>query len=376
MINLWLQPTPVPFTTKLCWQDSNLDTNGVVYLIYVDSEFLGHTYNPYFFLQNIREDLLYSIDVIRTSDTEASLFDWTSYVSHPSLGSRVKIQMEEIDLKANPDFKSYKIYSSDDNITYTLLAENQGANQTVFITDELEDGMWYFKLSFLDYVGNESAQGSAYSILVKSIPNSVINVVSVYENNKIHITANAPAIQHSDVTGYYIFSNYYRELLEAISFDFDTALYFNTSVIDFTSFTLSPGYWKFSVCAVDSSGLISNYEEITLNLDDNMLEIEDPPTKPVIDAIPVLAGGINITGEGWGYTSDVYLDAVLYEDGILFTEPILDITLSGLEDGTTYDVSLKTKYNGSYSPMSNIVPVTVDASAPLGSQVLTLSLVQ
>ena len=385
---VWVECPPGSLATVLKW-DYHGDFMEPVFAVAMNGAQVGLTSETQFAFNGLIPGSSYRFDVMALSALEGSQDVGACFYS-PAQGSRLKITIPQVDLAANPDFKSYLLYwSSDGSEPTTLLAELMGAGNTVFITDALADGTTYkFRVKLKDWVGNESAYGATTSGTVNTLPEAVEDAAIVYTQGtrKAAITATKPAGQDADVTAYILYSNHLPGYgLQSDIVDIPLKTWMPTDTPSYTTEELFAGLWKFAIRAVDLSGLQSGYTRLDLNLEmdgSNLVEIENPPAKPYfIDAAPLAGGIIRVTAriaDPNGITQiNFYRDGAL--DGTaLCAAGVYEYSYdtAALADGQDYEFEAACLSESSIeSELSETAMATADAAAPGGVGAVTLEVV-
>lgn len=278
------------------------------------------------------------------------------------------------------DFEKYQLYwDLGEGGDFSLLQENYGADNNIFVTDELEAGVYQFKYRTVDVTGNEQAFSPILTVthLPADIPlDSTISFSYSSTNRNLTITMQKPTGQTSQWCGYRIYSNQLPGygLLGAIWNDFNQPYKVINSTVDVQYYTtpeLYAGTWIFGVTPITEYGVERPLELYAFNL----AWVDDVLTATV-SAIPQEVTSFSVTALP---NAQIQVDATftyvsgdtvkLYEDGVLIdtynqtSSGTYQITLDRV-DGTEYYYEISTANPYLESAKSIKVYATADGTPP------------
>jgi len=338
--------------TVLHWTDSEpLDG---AYKVLIDGEVAYTTADTHVVLSGLKPGAQYRIDVIQARPDDGTM---TAYAT-PARGTRLLLTAPEYS-----DVYAYKFYQDG-----ALLATQYGSNGNAYLTGSLAEGSYQFKVGLVDAVGNETT-GSEVTGTVEDYPSPPTDPALVYSaiTRKATITA-TPA---GSPAGYLLFSNYLdgsglTDGLVSIPLAFSTTPSFET-------FELAAGAWIFAIKAVDTLGLVSTGEALTVNVDTDGSQLDDKPPAPVDWDCYAAAGGTIIVDAETDYSS-----IKVYQDGVLLdtvAASALPWTSGDLGDDT-YDITITNVNGTAESDDSEAITVTTDSTPPAGPATLTIEAVK
>ena len=334
-------------------------------------------------------------DIVVESVTEFEAYFLDKTLQINPIGNRIRISWPE---DTDAFTVAYKLYW--DNATgdcSTPLKTITNKSTTQFITQVLQDSTTYiFRLEFEDNVGNESTDGTEYSIATDTYPLQLESVeLSWNPTTRVAtITGNHPATQHSDTRGISVYDNFIPGLEPSLSNYVNlnkvyrrTLDYTATGAFLIDTQILFPGQWYFVLRAIDAKGNESGFQILSLNLQwvgGQLIELSPTPDTVYNLQIASIPCGLTLT---WDYDGENDFDYfnVYYGYGYGYavgaTTPSQTITFEPLTgDGLDYWYYIRAAKLDDYvglleGPESNYAYGFVDCTAPTGDHTLTLSLV-
>lgn len=338
-------------TLLLRWSDT--EPVGAFYNVLIDGVIVATTADMQMILSGLKPGVQYRIDVAQARpDAGDMMAFWT-----PGRGTRLLLSVPASDAYA------YRFYQDG-----VMLAEQVGSNGNTFLTDELTEGVTHaFRVSLMDRVGNETI-GAEVNASVDAYPEGPTASGLAYASWVATISATAAG----SPAGYRLYSNYLDGLGLQGALVLSRPMAFSATP-NFTTWTLSPGQWLFAIRAVDASGLESDFEQLTLNIDTGGSQIADKPAKITSwDAVAGPGGVVVVSAALSTAGAVVSLGGV-----VLATLVSVDLPWTSADLGNaTYDVTIQALESGVLSDASEPITVTTDNIAPTGSTTLTVEYVK
>lgn len=337
------------------------------------------------------------IDLLALTRSELGDVDETQAFVAKTVGSRVLLSWGPPPTDA--DFWATRIYwdVGTGGAVTTLLETVEGQETTAWTSPQLPDGVYQFAISWIDFLGNESAIGTPVEITVDTIPQTLESAALSYsdETRVASFSWAQPSGQDADVVGVLVCHNHLAlapldeawgdhpnlepELLVAF-------IPLGTETWDSPPlFTAGPGLtstWIFALRAVDKWGNESDFTELTLRLAESggtVSEVAPPPAQP-LDLLAESRSGARVRLT-WTHAGASTTGFRIYRDGVEFTTvaPVAgdqqSWTSSAMTDATTYIFTVAAYNDGGEGPLSAEASVTTDGTAPSADQTVTAELV-
>ena len=424
-----------PTKAVLRWKESlpaNLSDADITRQLYVNGEWKqSQPAGPPMTATDLRTDQYSNLDVLLVSNGEENAGLTSAMFYATSRGKRIHLSWT--DQPTADDFQAYLIYwdAGDGLGPDTLLATIYGIDQLEYVTAELADGSYEFRLTYKDITGNIRADLAVYTSATVDSPPLAVDTPAVGYDMPTRIatlTWAQPGGQDADVVGVMIFDNWvagFTDLADAPCVNLRFARAFVAAgILTWDSGELWEGIHRWAICAVDAHGNLSDWTELTLTLVLDVTDLEqvmNPPvgTPDLLLAEPQAGGTIKLTARwlGSGAVSlRIYQDAALAktlgvaDSGtagvggnttytvISNTVTILTLaenltgaaatyslasglqtytwTTAALTDGVEYDYYVTPWNSGGEGTQSNTLSATADSTAPSGDQVLTAEVVE
>lgn len=278
---------------------------------------------------------------------------------------------ENLFLPAAGDISSQIKFFADEVVDYeNPIASTSG---TVYITDILDDGVYYFVVKAVDDAGNLS-EAACKKLIVNGAPQPVFSLnYSFKPGPKIYLYW-----QPSRADNLYTYNIYSNNGSGEIDY---SQIYDSTDQTFWTSDILSSGIWKFNVRCMDASGLEETnfHNEITVNITSG-ISYPEPPSN--LRAYAISNGKIKLV---WNESSssDAAKYNIYYDNGsgtIDYSKKIASVNhtnyFGGLSEvsyitlplvnGVTYKFGVRTEnIAGTEEKNTDIVAsATADTQAP------------